>query len=399
MYDAIIFGAGASGMVCAIKLARQGIKVAIIERQSRGGKKILASGNGHCNIANTNVSVKNFYAKNQELIKNITNSKVQDIVEFFSTLGLEITAKEDGKMYPKSMQASSVLELLEAEIKRLKIECFYDIKDPRVDKNFTIKFENNTLKAKNLIIATGSVAAPQLGGNSSGLEIAKNFGHTILEPIPCLVPLISSAKICKNIAGVKIKAKVRIFMEDKEISSETGDFLFAKYGVSGLSILDLSLKAAMAIKAKKSCYILVDFFSQYNKQELIEYFKSKIDKKRNLPLHLWLSGFMNSKLSSELVKELNLDNISEAKLNSKIVKELTQYFKNYKINIEDTREFKYAEIAYGGVNSSEIDSKTLQSKKQDGLYFIGEVLDVVGDRGGYNFYFAWSSAFLVAKAI
>jgi len=392
-------GAGASGMVCAIKLARQGVKVAIIERLNRGGKKILASGNGHCNIANTNVGVKNFYIKNQELIKTVLSYKVEDIAEFFNALGLEITTKEDGKIYPKSMQARSVLELLEAEIKRLKIECFYEIKDLKIKKNFNIKFANKTLKTKNLIVATGSLASPQLGGNSSGLEIAKRFGHTILEPIPSLVPLISSSKICKTLAGVKVKAKVRLFIEQKETESKIGDFLFAKYGVSGLSILDLSLKTTMALKSRKNCHILVDFFSQFNKQELVEYFKSKIDKKRNLPLPLWFSGFINSKLSKELLKELNLENLSEAKLNSKIVKELSEYFKNYKINIEDAREFRYAEVAYGGVNSIEVDSKTLESKKQKGLYFIGEVLDVVGDRGGYNFYFAWCSAFLVAKAL
>ena len=392
--DIVVIGAGASGMISAILLARAGKKVVLIEAQNRGGKKILASGNGHCNIANSNVSSKNFYAKNSQLIKTILNVKVQEIVELFASLGLQIITKEDGKMYPASMQASAVLELLEQEIKRLNIEIFYNVKDLKVQKGFKLQFGVTTLQAKSLILATGSQAAPQLGGNNSGLNIAKSFGHTIVEPTPSLVPLASSVKICKKLAGVKVKARVRLFVDEKETASEVGDFLFAKYGVSGLTILDLSLKASLALKAKKSVYILVDFFAQYNKQELLEYLKSLVDKKRNLPLAIWLSGIINSKLAKELLEELNLEQNREANLNSKMLKSIVELFKNYKIVIDETRDFKYAEVAYGGVNSNEIDSQSLESKKQKGLYFAGEVLDVVAQRGGYNFYFAWSSAML-----
>ncbi len=396
MYDAIIIGAGASGLVCAINLARGGKSVAIIEAQKRGGKKILASGNGHCNIANANVSTKNFYGKNSKLIEEIVKVKPAQIIEFFNTLGLEIVTKDDAKMYPKSMQASIVLELLEAEIDRLNISKFYEVKELNIKRGFEVSFNNSTIKANNLIIATGSQAAPQLGGNSSGLEIAKNFNHTIIPQIPALVPLISSHPICKSLAGVKVKAKVRLFSNDKELSSQIGDFLFAKYGVSGLSILDLSLKANLALE-KNRCHIIVDFFSDYSKQTLLEYLKSRIDKKRDLKLQLWLGAIINSKLSEYLLKELKLDEKSEAKLNSKLLKEIVEHFKNYRIEISGSREFKYAEVAYGGVDSREIDSKTMQSKKEKNLYFIGEVIDTVGDRGGYNFHFAWSSAVLCSS--
>ena len=389
MYDAIVVGAGASGLVCAINLARSGKKVAIIEAQKRGGKKILASGNGHCNILNRNVSKKNFYGRNSHLIEEIAKIKPVEIIEFFSSLGLEIITKDDGKMYPKSMQASIVLQLLEAELNRLKVDRFYEVKDLKVKRGFELKFAKKLLKCKNLIIATGSKAAPQLGGNSSGLEIAKSFGHTIIEPTPALVPLVSSNPICKEVAGVKLKAKVRLFANNQEVSSQIGDFLFAKYGVSGLTILDLSLKANLALK-NSNCHILVDFFSDLSKEKLISYLKSRVDKNRDLKLPLWLGAIINSKLSNYILKELNLQEKSEKSLNSKILKEIAQKLKGYKIEIEDSRDFKYAEVAYGGVDSKEIDSKTLQSKLVKNLYFIGEVLDIVGDRGGYNFHFAWS---------
>ncbi len=396
MYDSIIVGGGASGLVCAINLARNGKKVAILEALNRGGKKILASGNGHCNIENSNISIKNYYARNSNLIKEIVKIKPQQIIEFFNSLGLETTAKDDGKIYPKSMQASIVLELLEAEIKRLNIDYFTNVKNLNIKKGFELKFNNKSLKSKNLIIATGSLAAPQLGGNDSGLEIAKQFGHKIIEPIAALVPLTSSHPICKNLAGVKVKAKVRLFSQDREISSQIGDFLFAKYGVSGLAILDLSIKANLALQ-KSNCYILIDFFYAYTKEELLKYFKSRINKERNLKLHLWLGAVINSKLAAYILKELNLYSKSEADLNAKMLKDLIKSLKNYKIEINGSREFKYAEVAYGGVDSKEIDSKTMQSLKQKRLFFIGEVLDIVGDRGGYNFHFAFSSAILCAN--
>jgi len=394
MYDAIILGAGASGLVCAINLAKNGKKVALVEAQKRGGKKILASGNGHCNIANSKVSKKNFYGKNIKLIEEIAKVKPAQIVKFFNSIGLEIVEKDDCKMYPKSMQSSIVLELLETHIKALKIDTFYEAKNIEVKKGFELKFNNKKIKAKNLIIATGSKAAPQLGGNSSGLEIAKSFGHTIINPLPALVPLVSNNPICKTLAGVKLKAKVRLFANNKELTSQVGDFLFTKYGVSGLSILDLSLKANLALK-DNNCHILVDFFSDLSKIELQEYLKSRIDKNRDLTLALWLGAIINSKLATYILKELNLNNKTEATLNSKSLKAITEALKGYKINIDDTRDFKYAEVAYGGVDSREINSQTLQSKKVKGLYFIGEVIDIVGDRGGYNFHFAWSCALKV----
>ena len=396
MYDAIILGCGASGMVCAIELARSGKRVAIIEAQSRCGKKILASGNGHCNIFNKSVSVKNFYGKNKGLIKNLISTFSPAYLEsFFNSLGLEISYKADGKAYPKSMQASVVLEILKANLNRFNVDIFYDVKDYEVSKNFAIKFNNKTLKAKNLIVATGSPAAPGLGGNSSGLEIAKKFGHSIIEPLPALVPLLSPDSVCKRLSGVKVEVKIRLFCKNSEIGSQIGDILFTKYGVSGLAILDLSLKANL----NRECYILIDFFKDYKKEELLKFLKSRINKERNLPLTLWMSAIINSKIAKELLRELKLESLSEKELNSKILKEITEHFKNYKIKISGNRGFKYAEVAYGGVNSKEIDSYTLESKKQKGLYFIGEVLDIVGDRGGYNFYFAFSSALKTAKIL
>ena len=391
MYDIAIIGAGACGMVAAINLAQKGKRVCLIEQQSRGGKKILASGNGHCNISNLNISAKNYISKNNELVKELVNKcSPQDIINFFTTLGLDIVAKSDGKMYPKSNQAASVLALLEARVKALKIDTFYEITNLEVQKGFKILANSRVLNAKNLLIASGSMAAPQLGGTNFGLEIAKSFGHTIIKPLPALVPLTSKDSICKALNGVKLDVKVKLIIQNQERTSVHGDILFRDYGVSGLSILDLSLEAVKDIDLKKDIKIAIDFFKELSKKELLVYLKSKIDKNRALSIELWFSGFLHTKLAKFITKKLNLEHLKEDRLNSKLLKEIVEILKNYTLEINGYREFKYAEVSIGGVNSQEI-GLNFESKKQKGLYFCGEVLDITGQRGGYNFHFAWCS--------
>ncbi len=399
MYDVTVVGAGASGMASAILLARSGLKVLLLEKQLRGGRKILASGNGRCNIANIKFSHKNYYGLNRKILQSVINScSYEKIRDFFFSLGLDFIVDDTGKAFPKSMQAASVLNCLEAEIKRLKIDAYYGITNLNFSKNFIINFNNKSVKSKKVIIAAGSVAAWQLGGCKDGLEIAKKFSHSITEPVPALVPLESNAKICKYLAGVKVKANVKLIVENREIKSCLGDLLFTKYGVSGLTVLDLSLRASLALKRGKKTAISIDFFYEYGKKELIRYFKSRIDKKRNLPLTIWLGAVLHNKISREILKELNLHEKFEKDLNSKNLKFLTHYLKEYKIEILKPRDFKYAEVAYGGVNSNELDIN-LQSSKIKGLYFTGEIIDFAGERGGYNFIFAWCSAFRAANAI
>ena len=397
--DVVILGAGASGMVCSILLARKGLKVVLIEKQSRGGKKILASGNGKCNITNKNISKKNFICKNDKLISALLREcSFEKIEEFFNDLGLEFDIKEDAKVYPKSYRASIVLELLEFEVKRLGVKLFYNIDNIKVDKKFFVTFDNKTIFTNNLILATGSCAAPQLGGDLSGLEIAKSFKHNIINPLPALTPLYSNDKICKHLSGVKIKSNVKLIVNQVEINSKLNDLLFTPYGVSGLAILDLSFDAVVNLHNKQDVNLVVDFFPELNRDNLQKYLKQRVNKKRALPINIWLGCIIDSKLANFIVDELGLLDKTEMNLNTKIVKQIVNSLKAYNINIVGYREFKYAEVAMGGVDSREL-TDNFESKKVKGLYFVGEVIDTVGKRGGYNFTFAWCSAMRVAKSI
>jgi predicted Rossmann fold flavoprotein len=391
--DAVIIGAGASGLVSAINLAKQGKKVIILERLKKGAKKILASGNGHCNITNAKISSKNYIAKNKELLTTLLQEcSSKKVVEFFRELGLEIEAKEDGRMFPSSFVARSVVEILEATIAHLNIKVFYEVEEIDIKKGFVVTFDDKKIVSKNLIIATGSLAAPALGGNDFGLKIAKYFGHSIIKPLPALVPLKSKEPFCRVLNGVKLFVNLKAFVENKEITSLQGDILFREYGVSGLAVLDCSLYIARALDEQKEVFLELDFVPKLKKKELLGFLQNRVDKKRGLSLLLWLGGFIHLKLASVLIKELKLEQKSEKNLTKKDIVAIVEFLKAKRVKIDALREFKYAEVALGGVNSKEIDSKTLESKKQKGLFFVGEVLDITGERGGYNFHFAWCSA-------
>ncbi len=397
-YDVAILGAGASGLVASILLARANFNVLLIERQSRGGKKILASGNGRCNITNRNISKINFHANNKSLIDSLIKEySLNDIIDFFNTIGLDIIFNQDGRAFPKSLSASSVLELLEAEVKRQNISTIYNAKDISIKSDFKLNIEKIEYIAKYIIIATGSIAAPQLGGSSSGLDIAKRLGHKIIEPLPALTPLISSNSIDNSIHGLKLDCKVKLIVNSSEITSKSGDLLFTKYGLSGLVVLDLSIEVAKAFRGKKRVTLEIDFMQDIKEKELISYYKKRINKERNLPLELWLGATINPKLSKHLLKVLNLIGKYESDLNIQSIKNIVKLIKGYRVRIDSLREPKYAEVALGGVDSKDLDSYTLESKIVKNLYFIGEILDTVGDRGGYNFTFAWFSAFRVSK--
>ncbi len=387
-------------MVTAILLAKSNLSVLLIEKQNRGGKKILASGNGKCNIANTNISKSNFYGNNKKLIDSLLKDySYNDIEQFFKNLGLEFVKKEDNRVFPKSLQAKTLLELLEYYIQKLNITTIYNAKSVEIKESFKISInQNQHFYSNRLIIATGNKAAPQLGGNSSGLEIAKKFGHTIIEPLPALTPLYSSSPICKKSAGVKIEVTLKLLSDNKEITSKKGDLLFTKYGISGLATLDISIEVAQLIRKNQNIKLYIDFFNNYSKRELFEFLKNRVDKQRNLPIDIWLNSIINSNIAKSILDDLNLHKISEKNLNNSHIKDISNLLKSYPIKVDALREFKYAEVAIGGVDSNEV-TLNLESKKIKNLYFVGEVLDIIGDRGGYNFIFAWLSAFRVAKAI
>jgi len=386
-----IVGAGASGLFASILLSQKGYMVTILEKNNKVGKKLLATGNGRCNVTNQSISLKNFYSNsNISLIqKNIENFTYDNCKDLFQKFGIEFKVVPSGRAYPLSLNSSSIVDILEYEALKngVKIELNTEINDLKYEKNKFILNQNFTFDK--IIVATGSIAMPKLGSTDSGYQFAKKFKHSIVKPVASLVQLVSSNKNLDIVSGVKVEVV---------IDGTRGDFLFAKYGVSGSLILDISRKVAKQLQTQKSITLEVDTMPDFSFDELLIMLTKRVENLKDKELFLWLDGIMNKKLAKYIILNSNIpSHIKYAKfLRKEDIRKIVKTIKKLPFIITDTKGFETCEVCAGGINLEEINLENMESKKQKDLYFIGEVIDIDGDCGGYNLHWAWSSAYTLA---
>ena len=399
----IIIGGGASGLIAAILIAREGGTVTLLEQNSRIGKKILVSGNGKCNIGNRNITPRCFHSQNPPFVEStLKGYGFAKIETFFHSIGLALIEGREGKIFPMSMQASSVTEILEYEAREAGVEIICDapVETVRVEKGFfTIESAKGRFSAYKLLLASGSPAAPQLGGSLGGLKLAEDLGHTLLPVYPSLVQLCSEEQWVRAASGVKIEGIVKLYANGEYIIEKRGDLLFTNYGISGLAILDISREVSLRLADYAYCELQLDLMPEWTREQLNRLLLSHLHKGARKPLVLWLQGMLNKKLIPIVLEQSGTKAKKEGDLNRKEIGRLVYALKNLKLSISGTRGFKGAEVATGGIDTTEVDAETMVSRKVPGLYFAGEILDVDGDRGGFNFHFAWTSGMRAAEAI
>ncbi len=412
-YDVIIIGAGASGLVTAIVSARRGKKVLILEKNSKVGKKLLATGNGKCNITNQRPMPDRFYSHNPKFVLEVLEGYgYQGVKNFFKSVGLELIEGKEGKVFPMSLQASSVVEILEAECHYLgvKISCEVDVNKIKKTKNgYDVFFDNKNISAYSVVVSTGHLSAPQLGGVDSGTVFAKHFDHKIFKPFPTLVQLNSHVNNLGKMAGVKVESRVSFTSQKGVKIQKQGDVLFTSYGLSGLAILDISRHVIEELIHTPKVVLEIDLMPKMSREQLLALFKKSLLQKDLFktspkPLTIWLQGFINKKLIVPILEPLKLENTTVASLLSnkkslKILEEIVNKIKCFNFQVDGSRGYKGAEVVAGGVDTKEINPMTLESKKHRGLYFTGEVLDVDGDRGGFNLHFAWVCGLRVGQSL
>ena len=395
MVDMIVIGAGAAGLIASITAARAGHKVTLLEQNNKIGKKILVSGNGQCNIDNKYINLNRFHSQNPAFIEAVLEGYDFKVVEkFFTSIGLELIEGKEGKMFPMSLQASSVVELLEYEAKKVGVEILCDCTVTYLNKEadtFTVETSQGTKRCKKLLLASGSPAAPQLGGSNSGYAFASKMGHTLIPRHPSLVQLCSEEKWVKACAGVKVAGIAQLYANGEQITEKKGDLLFTNYGISGLAILDLSREVSTRLANYDYCELNLDLIPELSKEKLTNLLLNRLNEGSNKPLTTWLQGVLNKKLIHIILEQSKCKAKLESELNRKEVGKLVYAIKNLKLSINDTKGFKGAEVATGGINTTEVNPQTMESKLVPDLYFAGEILDVDGDRGGFNFHFAWVS--------
>ena len=397
----IIIGAGAAGLCAAIVQARAGQKVILLEQNSRIGKKILVSGNGKCNIDNKHINLNRFHSQNPLFTEEVLADYDFKVVEkFFTSIGLALIEGKEGKIFPMSLQASSVVELLEYEAKRAGVEIICDCTVKGIDKikdTFTLETSQGIKICEQLLLANGSPAAPQLGGSDSGYAFATRLGHTLIPRHPSLVQLCSDETWVKSCAGVKVAGAAQLYANGAYITEKRGDLLFTNYGISGLAILDLSREVSTRLASFDYCELSLDLLPEFSKEKLSNLLMNRIDNESIKPVTLWLQGVINKKLIHIILEQSKCKAKKENDLNRKEINKIVHSIKNLKLSISDTKGFKGAEVSTGGIDTREVNPQNMESKIVPNLFFAGEILDVDGDRGGFNFHWAWVTGMRVAR--
>lgn len=406
MKKIVIVGAGASGVVCAIKSKNKDNEVILLEKNNEPLKKLLVTGNGRCNYFNDDQDKRHYHSDDNDLIDEIiTENNTKMVKEFFESIGV-IPKIKNGYYYPYSNQAVAIKSVLMQELnkKGVKVITDFNVREVIKENNkFIIKSDDKEIVSDALVISTGSKAAPKTGSDGAGYLFASNFNHTIINVLPGLTQLKSNENYFKLWSGIRCDAKVSLYEDDMFIKDEVGEIQLIDYGVSGIVIFNLSSHISKGLYKNKKEEIVIDFLPVLDLKssyELRNWIDERIKKIGNKRLSELFDGVLNYKLVSAILKKINFkgdryyNSLSEEEKNV-----LSENIHSLKIKIDSVNSFEKSQVCSGGVKLSELDIKTFESKIVDNLYFIGEVVDVDGDCGGYNLTFAFLSGIKAGESL
>ena len=387
-YDVVIIGAGAAGMMSAIECGKRGRKTLLIDHSKKIGEKIRISGGGRCNFTNLNASPIKYISKNPSFIISALNQYNQeDFIDLVKKYKIKYHEKKLGQLFCDN-SAQEIIDMLLNECKLANVVLKIDTKVIEVsykDKIFITRDNSKTYLSSSLIVATGGLSVPKIGASKFGYDVAKQFNLNVIDTVPALVPLTFNEKIlkkCKLLAGVSANAIISI----KKTLFEEG-MLFTHRGLSGPSILQISSYW------KEGESLNIDLCPEKN------IFNFLINKRNTSPkqsINSIINSFLAKRLATIICEENEITgNIGE--LSNKNIKKLSDSINNWIVEPIGTEGYKTAEVTLGGVDTNELSSKTMMSKKNPGLFFIGEVVDITGHLGGYNFQWAWSSGFVAGQ--
>ncbi|MCI5493030.1 MAG: NAD(P)/FAD-dependent oxidoreductase [Lachnospiraceae bacterium] len=396
-YDIAVVGGGAAGMMAAIVAAENGADVVILEHMDTIGKKILMTGNGKCNYTNRKQGIEWYYGDNPAFVLPVFEQFGFDkTIDFMRKLGIWPKEK-NGYFYPASEQAAAVLEVLQMELRRLnvKICCNIGIRKIIPDEDgFTFETKTENYRSRKCLIATGGKAAKKTGSDGSGFLYLEALGHHIIDVVPALVALQAEQSYFKDIAGIRADAMVRLYVDGTVKTEESGEVQLTDYGISGIPVFQLSRIAAKALLNGQKVTAGIDFARELTFHELEVVLKMRCRSGKKTAEE-FLVGMYPKKLIPVLlslaeIEPLTLaDQIPDAKITA-----LAEVIKEFPVTVTGTKKFDYAQTTAGGVDTSEINNESLESKLVPGLYFAGEVIDIDGKCGGYNLQWAWSSGYV-----
>ena len=400
----IIIGGGAAGMVAAISARRQGAFVTILERNSRVGKKILATGNGRCNFTNIQANAECYSGNNPKFVYTpLASFSVEDTLGFFEKLGIQHKVEEGGKVYPQSEQASSILDVLLYELEQSGIELICDAFVTKLSKKgskFLIQTDNGrSYEGDRVILTTGGKAMPSSGSDGNGLDLAVKLGHHIIDLFPTLVQLMLEGSYFKRIDGVKFIGTAEIIHNNKSIFQDRGDILFTNYGISGPPILQISRVAGELLNQNKKPQLKVVIMDDMNKEQVNELIQKRIQLAPGKSIEFSFVGLINKRLIPVVLLEAGINNLKDpvSSLSSAEIDSIAGVLTDWRFSIRGTKSWPSAQVTAGGIDTRQINANTMESKLVEGLYIAGEIMDIDGLCGGFNLQWAWTSGYIAGE--
>lgn len=391
--DIAVIGGGASGLTAAIAAKKEApaLSVTIFERLDRVGKKLLSTGNGRCNLSNKKIYPEYYYGS----IKNCMEilDKTPDAEEFFMDLGVPVIADDKGRMYPRSGSAATVLNALRMRVSEVGAaeECGFDLAEiKKSGGNFTLKStDDKCVQCSRIIVAAGGYAAPQFGTDGSVLRIFRDKGYKIAKICPAVAPLKVNADKLRGLKGVRMKGSVSAVSGGKILKTERGEIQFTESTVSGICVFNL---ARFFAEYEGRMTLCLDLADDMKTEELAAYLEMIKKQRGDHPAEELLTGIFAKNPAVYLVKNILGVPLSAkiSTIESKDLKRLAEGIKALKFEVSGCSAWKNAQVTAGGIHGSCVDEK-LQSVREKGIYFCGEILDTDGDCGGYNLQWAWSS--------
>ncbi len=399
--DIAVLGGGASGLIAAITAKRLNptLSVYIFEALDRVGKKLITTGNGRCNITNLSLDLNRFHGENVPFCKHAFSCfGAKEIKNFFYSIGVDFVNEGD-KVYPASLQASSVVDALRFECERLGVNTVLNckIEDISFGKEYILKSKDCTVYSKALILCSGLLSGgDKVGSFGNVFRLLKNDGFKTVRVSPSLVQIKTETDFVKQLKGIKVDAKATLLCGKKAICSYTDEVLFCDYGLSGPAILQISRQSA---RDEKDYSVSLDLYPDADKYLLMLKLRNRAELLPHRSLEDFFVGSINKRLAQVILKYCGYrlsDSVSS--LDDSDFKRIAEALKNFEFKVISNTGFLNSQVSAGGISTDEFDSRTLMSKRYKNLFAAGEILDIDGDCGGFNLSWAWASGAIAAES-
>ncbi len=402
-YDIVIVGGGASGLAAAVFCARFSNKtILVLERLPRVGKKLLATGNGTCNISNRHSNPSHYHGEDAANFTAFALSQFPPCacVDFFASLGVLCTEEENGRTYPLCRQAAAVLDCLRLELQRCGVteQCDTTVTALTPHKQgWKVSTDKGEYIGKQIILCTGGAAAPSLGGSAQSYALATALGHQKTPLFPSVVQVKTETEWVRAVKGLRTDATVTFALDGKPLCSHTGELLFTEYGISGPAVMQISRVVGDWERRKKGTMTaVIDLLPTLSAQQL----QAVIASRGNRLGEDFFTGVLHKRIGQTVCRAAGFSLSQElSKLTDEEQNRLVNTVKRFTLNVVGTQGFGGAQVTAGGISTAQIDPHTMESRLAKGVYLVGELPDVDGDCGGYNLHWAWASAYAAAKAV